>query len=137
MGALEKIAYLKGLLDGLEIVDETQRKVYAAMVEALDSVAREVVEQTEMVEEMRDLYDELSDDLDQLDEDLETLEDDFYDVVGDEISEEDESEFDEIYDSVVCPKCGHVFYFEPGSYDADEMLQCPACGEKIAQSENK
>ncbi len=135
MGALEKIAYLKGLLDGLEIADENQKKVYAAMVEALDSLAHEVAEQTEMGEELRDLYDELSDDLDQIDEDLESLEDDFYDVMGEE--PEEETEYDEIYESVACPKCGHIFYFEPGSYEEGEMLQCPACGEDFVQPEVK
>lgn len=137
MSALEKIAYLKGLLDGLEVTDESQKKIYAAMVEALDSIAHEVVEQSEMVEEVRDLYDELSDDLDQLDEDLESLEDDFYDVMGGEGQEEDETEFDEIYESVTCPKCSHIFYFEPGSYEEEEMIQCPACGENFAQPEVK
>jgi len=137
VGALEKIAYLKGLLDGLEITDENQQKIYAAVVEALDSLAREVVDQNDVIEELQDSYDELSDDLDQIDEDLESLEDDFYDVMDDDVPGDEETEYDEIYDSVVCPKCGHVFYFEPESYDPEETLQCPACGEKFEQPEVK
>jgi rubrerythrin len=137
MSAFEKIAYLKGLLDGLEVADENQQKIYAAVVEALDSLAREVADQTDVIEELRDSYDELSDDVDQIDEDLESLEDDFYDGMDDEIPEGEDTEYDEVYDSVVCPKCGHVFYFEPGSCDPEEELQCPACGEKFEQPEVK
>ena len=77
MGALEKIAYLKGLLDGLEVADESQKKIYAAIVESLDSLALELSDSLDRVEELSEMYEELSDDYSQLDEDLEALEEDF------------------------------------------------------------
>ena len=41
--------------------------------------------------------------------------------------------FDEAYESVACPKCGHVFYYQPEMYEEGEALQCPDCGETFAQ----
>jgi len=133
MGALEKIAYLKGLLDGLEVADETQKKVYAAIAESLDALALELTDNLDRIEELGEMYEELSDDYSQLDEDLEALEEDFALFMGEEY--EDEPEFDETYESVVCPACSHVFYYEPEAYEEGEKLQCPACGEEFPKPE--
>lgn len=130
MSALEKVAYLKGLLDGLELEDENQKKIYAALVEALDALARDMTDQIEVVDELRDMYEDLSDDYTQLDEDLEALEQDFAELCGEEELEE-EPDFDEIYESVTCPKCGHLFYYDPAAYEEDEKIECPGCGEKF------
>ncbi len=130
MSSLEKIAYLKGLLDGLEVEDENLKKIYAAMVESLDALSRELVDQMEVIEELRDMYEDLSDDYSQLDEDLEVLENDLSELYG-EGDLEEEPDFDEIYESVSCPKCGHLFYYDPEAYEDEEMLECPACGEKF------
>ena len=61
MESKERIAYLKGLLDGLRPQDETQVKVYAAIVDALEALADETEmhadelhEQAEMVEELNE-----------------------------------------------------------------------------------
>ncbi len=130
MSALEKVAYLKGLLDGLEVEDENHKKIYAALVEALDALARDMTDQLEVIDELRDMYEDLSDDYTQLDEDLEALEQDLAELYGEE-DMEDEPDFDEIYESVTCPKCGHLFYYDPEAYEEGEQLECPGCGERF------
>lgn len=130
MSALEKVAYLKGLLDGLEVEDENQKKIYAALVEALDALARDMTDQLEVIDELRDMYEDLSDDYTQLDENLEVLEQDLAELYGEDDMEE-EPDFDEIYESVTCPKCGHLFYYDPEAYEEGEQLECPGCGEKF------
>lgn len=130
MSALEKVAYLKGLLDGLEVEDENQKKIYAALVEALDALARDMTDQLEVIDELRDMYEDLSDDYTQLDENLEVLEQDLAELYGEDDMEE-EPDFDEIYESVTCPKCGHLFYYDPDAYEEGEQLECPGCGEKF------
>lgn len=37
----------------------------------------------------------------------------------------------ELYTGPCCPRCGHVGVFTA----VDGRLQCPACGEKLAQGE--
>ena len=70
MESKERIAYLKGLLDGLRPQDETQVKVYAAIVDALEALADETEmhadelhEQAEMVEELNEFCESLEDDM--------------------------------------------------------------------------
>ena len=145
MSAREKIAYLKGLLDGLgPVKDEWQNKIFAGLVDALDALSQEVADQGELIEEQRELYEDLADDCALLDEDLDALERAFAECGGeaygdeddeddDEEEDEDEDEFDESYLSVTCPSCGYVFYYQPEEYEEDETLQCPGCGKEFPQ----
>ena len=64
----EKVAYIKGLMDGLELDLTTKEgKVLAAVVEAMEAMAKKV---TSMDEEVGDLYDEV----DAISEDLSDVE---------------------------------------------------------------
>ncbi|PKL02207.1 MAG: hypothetical protein CVV55_05630, partial [Synergistetes bacterium HGW-Synergistetes-2] len=116
MSAREKIAYLKGLLDGLGPVEnEGQGKIFRAVVDALDALSLEVAEHEDLIQEQRELYEDLADDCALLDEDLDSLEKAFSDFSGegDLDDEDDEDEFDEFdrnYVSVTCPHCSYVFY---------------------------
>lgn len=144
MSAREKIAYLKGLLDGLgPAKDEGQNKIFGAMVDALDALSQEVEDQGELMEEQRELYEDLADDCALLDEDLDALEKAFAESSGEnfpEISDEegedddeDNEDFDESYLSVTCPFCKYVFYYQPEEYEEGELLQCPGCGKEFEQ----
>ena len=112
MSAREKIAYLKGLIDGLNLTDTQDKAIfYAALVDALDSLAV-------AIEEHEDVHEELNAYLEQLDEDVSDIEDELDELEGgecgchshDDDDEEDEYEdFDEEeYESVTCPNCGNT-----------------------------
>ena len=72
MTITEKLAYVKGLVEGLELdANKPEVKVLAAIVELLDDV-------TLTVSDLDAGYDDLADQLDAVDEDLCSLEEDFY-----------------------------------------------------------
>ena len=53
-----------------------------------------------------------------------------------EEAEEDEEDFETVYQSAVCPKCGHRFYYQPELYEEDEPVQCPKCAETFERKED-
>ncbi len=117
MSAREKIAYLKGLLDGVAPDEnEGQCKIFGAVVDALEALSLEVAEHDELIQEQRALYDDLADDCALLDEDLDALERTVGELTGedefemDDDAEFEDCEFDANYVSVTCPLCCYVFY---------------------------
>jgi len=56
--------------------------------------------------------------------------------VEDEDTEEDEEDFETVYQSAVCPKCGHRFYYQPELYEEGEPVQCPKCAETFERKED-
>jgi uncharacterized Zn-finger protein len=131
MGAREKIAYLKGIIDGQNLADTPEKaKFYTALTDALESLAA-------AMEEHENVHEELNDYLEQLDDDVAKLEDDFDECsCGDEDEDEDEDDEDddldeEEYASVTCPHCSKEFYYEPAMYGEDDELICPHCGKSF------
>ena len=140
MSAREKIAYLKGLLDGIAPAEnEGQGKIFGAVVDALEALSLEVTEHEELIQEQRALYEDLADDCALLDEDLDVLERTVSELTGEEDFDTDEDgdfedeEFDGSYVSVTCPHCSYVFYYQPEEYDPKEPLECPGCGGSFDQ----
>lgn len=114
----EKVAYLKGLVEGLG-VDETSKegRVIKAIVDVLDDMAL-------TLSEVEDSVSEVAEQVDAVDEDLEDLEKDFY---GDDEDDEDD---DSDYYELTCPKCGEKVYLDDDLLSDGEMT-CPNCGEKL------
>lgn len=108
MTILEKVAYLRGLSEGLGI-DETSKegRVFKAIIDVLDDISLTVTD-------LEDDVAELSDGLDEIDEDLGALEEEFYgDECDDECGcdcgcEDEECDDDELYE-VTCPAAAIVF----------------------------
>ena len=72
MTVLEKVAYLRGLAEGLGIDDNSKEgRMFKAMVDVLDDLALTVTD-------LEDDVAEISDCLDEIDEDLGALEEEFY-----------------------------------------------------------
>ena len=119
MTVTEKVAYLKGRMEGLS-VDETSKegKILKAVVDVLDDLAMSV-------EDLEDYTAELTEQVDAVDEDLDSLENDFYGEC--DCCDDDE---DEEYYDITCPSCGDEF-----SVDEDTLLEggieCPNCGEHL------
>ncbi|MCL1875834.1 MAG: hypothetical protein FWF87_06210 [Synergistaceae bacterium] len=131
MSAKEKIAWLKGLLSGLEI-EGKDAKVYGAVAETLDALAAQIEEQNEQIESLRNLYDELEEECTALGEDILVLEDLFDEYAKDEDEDEDEK-YAASYVSVTCPSCESVFYYEQeNDKEEDGMLECPDCGNRFS-----
>ena len=127
MEITEKVAYLKGLADGLGLDAESKEgKVLLAMIDVLDDIALEI-------EDLKDAQDELADGLDAVSDDLEDVEDvvfgeDDYDDYDED--EEDEDEESEDCYATTCPNCEEVIYFDESILEDGEVI-CPNCGEKL------
>lgn len=118
----EKVAYIKGLMEGMEFDTTTKEgKILAAVVEALGDVAGKV---SELDDEMDDVYDEV----DAISEDLGDVESYLWED-DDEDDEEDSCDEDGMYE-ITCPNCGETVCVDEDML-SDEDLACPNCGTKF------
>ena len=117
MNITERVAYLKGLAEGMELnTDKGEGKLLSAVIDVLEDIALEL-------EDLRDEQAELADGLDAISDDLEDVED----VVFEDEDEEDDE--DEDCYATTCPACGETIYFDETILEDGEVL-CPNCGEK-------
>ena len=122
MTITEKVAYLKGLVEGMNLdADTNETKLFKAMLDVLDDMAL-------TVDDLEDSVDTLADQVESMDEDLDVIADDLY---GDEDEDDDECDCDEdpLYE-VTCPKCGDSIYVDEDGI-AQGSIECPNCGEKL------
>ena len=139
----EKAAYLKGLMDGLQLdTEKAEGKMISAIVDLLGDVTKRLadVEETTIA---------ISDELDEIEEDLDAIEDYILDEDEDdddewEFDDEDDEEWDDdddyeegfefgdpdttIYE-VECA-CGEVINFDEETLEAGSIV-CPKCGETL------
>ena len=120
----EKVAYLKGLAEGLNLDTEKSKegKLISVMIGILEEIGLSIEDLEENTQALGEEIDVLSDDLS-----------DVEDVVFDE--DEDEDEDDEDYDDdwfeVECPTCEEPLVIDDKAL-ADGMVQCPNCHDKFA-----
>ena len=138
MTSSEKVAYIKGLMDGLELDESSKEtKVIKAIVDVLEDLALSVADVEDEVAVIDDDLSELYDIVDELEDDLDDLYEDYYeDEDGEDDYDDDYPFFDEDEDEddglfeVKCAKCGsNVVVDGEKLYDGDAV--CPLCGEPI------
>jgi len=133
----EKAAYLKGLMEGLNLNTETaEGKMIAAMVDLLGDMAKKVTD-------IEDTTIAISDELDEIEEDLDAIEDfimdDEDDYDDDDYDYDDDDDYDDegfdygdedttIYE-VECA-CGNIIAFDEDTLEEGSMI-CPNCGETL------
>lgn len=119
----EKVAYIRGLTDGLKLNDNDDTvKVLKAVIDLLEDLSDEVTE-------LGELYDDLSDQVEEIDQDLSIVEDDLYDEENDDEDFEDFDEDSEYYE-VVCPSCGDEICVSEDIL-IEGSIDCPSCGKKL------
>lgn len=124
MGISEKVAYLKGLMEGLNIDEQTNEgKLFTAIVDVLDEIALEI-------EDLTDEVMELGDGLDVVSDDLSDVEDIVYDDDDDDDDDEDDEDEEEECYATTCPECEEEIYFDDTVLE-DGTLLCPNCGAKL------
>ena len=125
MTVTEKVAYLKGLAEGLGIEENTKEgKLFKAVMDVLSDLAVSV-------EDLEDYTAELTEQVDAIDEDLDALEGDFYD--------EDECDCccdDDDFFEVECPNCKEELCIDEDVLEAG-FIECPNCHEKFALEVNE
>lgn len=125
----QKVAYLKGLMDGLKVDESTNEgKILKVMADILDEMAL-------TVEDIADEVDEVVELVDTLDEDLGDLEEEVYfsDDCDDNCCDDDDDfgfdDDDEMYECV-CPSCGDTICLGENII-AEGSIDCPNCGEEL------
>lgn len=120
MGITEKVAYLKGLAEGMNLDSKSKEgKLLLAVIDVLDDMALEILD-------MQELQMDLEAGLDAVSEDLEDLEDALYE---DEDEDDEEEEEDDCY-ATTCPSCEEEIYFDESVLEDGEVI-CHNCGEKL------
>ena len=129
MGISEKVAYLKGLMEGMNLsTDSNEGKLFRAIVDVLDEIALEVEDLTDEVMELGDGLDVISDDLSDV-EDVLFDEDDFDDYDDEDDEDEDEDDEEECY-ATTCPECEEEIFFDDSVLE-DGKVECPNCGATL------
>ena len=123
MNLTDKMAYLCGMVDGMEL-DLTSSKEGKVLGKILDVMQ----EMTAYIVDLQTQVDELTDTCDLLDQDLGDLEDIVFDEDDDEYYDEDED--DEVQYETVCPTCKNTIVLSESILDKGEM-PCPCCGQKL------
>ncbi len=132
MTTSEKVAYLKGLMEGMKLDTETNEgKLLSVIADILG----------DMAEAMADMAGELFD----LGEDVEASSDDLSDVEDflcgedwddeededwDEEDEEDDDEGEPMFFEVTCPSCEQTITVDEDVLNLGS-IQCPNCGEMM------
>lgn len=113
----EKISYLQGLAQGLDIQESSKEgKVLSGIIDILGDMA-------EQLEDIEDAQTDLEEYVETIDEDLYELEDEFF---GEEID-------DEAMVEVECPNCKEIVCFEEDIVDDEDLIEvtCPNCDEVV------
>lgn len=117
--AKEKVAYLRGVADGMELGDDKHAKLLRLIIETLDEMAETVDETQEAIIDMDECIDDMCDELSDIDECLDAL------------LEDDDFDEDDDFIELECPHCGETVYFDQSMLEGDEPLICPSCNQSI------
>ena len=123
MTVTEKVAYLKGLAEGLALDEnKPETKIINAMIGVLDELALSV-------SDLEDGLDLVSEQLAAVDEDLDELEGFVYEDLDDCCCDDCCDDEEEYYD-VECPSCGEVICVDRDILE-DGSINCPKCNELL------
>lgn len=119
----ERVAYLKGLAEGMQINDATNEgKLLKAMLDVLDDIAL-------AVEDIEEVQEQLEEQIDSMDEDLAEIER----VLFDEDDEDEDDDDDNFITNVECPHCKEIIELTEEMLDHEaESFKCPKCHKDIA-----
>lgn len=125
----EKVAYLKGLAEGLNLDTESSKegKLISVMIGILEEVGLSIEDLEDNMEAMGEEIDAISDDLSDVEE-----------VVFDEDNEDDDDcgcccgdDEDDDFFEVKCPSCGEELVIDEDVLETGS-IECPNCKSKFA-----
>ena len=157
MTTAEKVAYLKGLCEGMELGDSKEGKLFKVVIDILEDITADLGDVQDAVEDLADCMDELG-------EDVNALEDEYYEHLCDEMdceefcgctddcdhcdcegdcedcecddccdylgNDDEEDEEDDVFYNVECPGCGFNLTVDESILAAGHF-ECPECGAVI------
>ena len=129
----EKSAYLKGLMEGMQLSTETNEgKMIAALVDTIGQIASSISDLEENAIAVSDELDEIEETLDAMEDFLLDEEFDEDDDADEDDDEDDDYDFDddEVIYEVECPACGEIINIDEDMLEAGSIA-CPNCGEDL------
>ena len=136
----EKSAYLKGLMDGLNLDTESaEGKMIASIVDLLGDVTKKLTDVENTTIAISDELDEIEEDLDAIEDFIMDEDDDYYDDDDDDNDYADDDDFEDegfefgdedttIYE-VECA-CGNIIDFDEETLEKGSII-CENCGETL------
>ena len=119
----EKVAYLKGLAEGLALDTESKEgKLIAAIIDVLDDMSGKF-------EDLEDELCDVEDGLDAVSDDLSDVEETLYFALDDDEDEDEDDEEEECF-VTTCPECEEEIFFDDTMLEDGEII-CPNCGAKL------
>ena len=120
----EKVAYLKGLAEGLNLDTEKSKegKLISVMIGILEEIGLSI-------EDLEENALALGEEIDVLSDDLADVEEIVYDE--DEEYEDDEEDYDDDWFEVECPNCEEPLIVDDEALTEGE-IQCPNCGTRYS-----
>ena len=120
----EKVAYLKGLAEGLDLDTEKSKegKLISVMIGILEELGL-------AVEDLEENALNLGEEIDVLSDDLADVEDIVFD--DEDEDEDDEEEFDDDWFEVECPSCDEVLVVDEDALE-EGYIKCPNCGTEYS-----
>lgn len=119
----QKIAYLRGLMDGMKLADDDNTKLFRAIADCLDAIADEVEAESARTDNLEADVDEINEDIDDMDEVLGFL----LEEEEDEDRDDEDEDWEDDFDFFTCPNCGEIV---PLTEDMQDPI-CPKCNEKL------
>ena len=120
----EKVAYLKGLAEGLNIDTDKSKegKLITVMIDILEEIALSI-------EDLEENSLALGEEIDVLSDDLADVEDIVFD--DEDEDEDDEEDFDDDWFEVECPSCDEVLVVDEDALE-EGYIKCPNCGTEYS-----
>lgn len=120
----EKVAYLKGLAEGLAIDTEKSKegKLISVMIGILEEIGLSIEDLEENTVALGEEIDALSDDLSEVEEAV---------FEEDDEDEDDDCCCEDDFFEAECPNCGETLVIDASVLE-EGVIQCPSCKEKFA-----
>ncbi len=134
----EKTAYLKGVLEGMDLdKKKNETKLFSLIAEVLEEMALSIGELELQTDAINDELDILEEAIEEIDSDLEQIDDDLDDIceiIGETYDADeldyDENDWDEELFEMTCPTCNEEIVIDEDILAIGE-INCPACGEEL------
>ena len=119
----EKVAYLKGLAEGLNLDTEKSKegKLISVMIGILEEIGLSIEDLEENAQALGEEIDALSDDL----SDVESV------VFDEDEDDGEEEDYDDDWFEVECPTCEQTLVIDDKAL-AEGFIQCPNCESKFS-----
>ena len=124
MTITEKVAYLKGLAEGLNI--DTDKSKEGKLINVMIGILEEI---GLAIEDLEENSLALGEEIDVLSDDLADVEDIVFDDEDEE--EDDEEDFDDDWFEVECPSCDEVLVVDEDALE-EGYIKCPNCGTEYS-----